>query len=172
ELIAALVMSHDEKRKTQVEDVVYDKGKGLALLLHASRNALMSVREYCAGVTIPSDDEPDQVLPVDRAVASGDLAHPCTWLASDPVPTRSVRLGRARLGRLELRSASAASASANGKLGELHLKEVCEMTMEFQEQPERQFVMQQANNEAGGRYQPFGVGQLTGGGGPMLQYSN
>lgn len=41
----------------------------------------------------------------------------------------------------------------NGKLDEFHLKEVCEMTMEFQEQLKRQFMMQRANNEADGRYQ-------------------
>lgn len=46
----------------------------------------------------------------------------------------------------------------NGKLDEFHLKDVCEMTMEFQEQLKRQFMMQRANNEAGGRYQPFGMG--------------
>lgn len=34
DLIRALVLSHDERRAKQVEDVVLDKGKGLVLLLH------------------------------------------------------------------------------------------------------------------------------------------
>ncbi|RYP22908.1 hypothetical protein DL767_008956 [Monosporascus sp. MG133] len=45
----------------------------------------------------------------------------------------------------------------NGKLDEEHLKEVCEMTREFQEQLKRQFMMQRANNEVDTRFHSYGA---------------